>query len=189
LSHDDKIKYRRPYVAVNRQVISIIATGCIDVRLNPEELMRKFIPILAMLMCFGTNACIAFETDFDDLKRFDRSLPFWKLGRGVVNVLGGPQELLATMTNNAIKGSYYGSYDEGLYGSMAGSVNGYIGGFFPGLARAVKRMTTGALEIATFWKPEYGPTMDPTYGTRCMAFGERDYYDPSPYWNCGPPKW
>ena len=34
-----------------------------------------------------TCLSFAYETDFDDLKRFDRSLPAWKLGRGVVNII------------------------------------------------------------------------------------------------------
>jgi hypothetical protein len=47
-------------------------------------------------------------------------------------------------------------------------------------------MTTGAVEMLTFWKPEYGPTIDPTYGTRCKAWGEGDYFSPEPFWYTGP---
>lgn len=150
--------------------------------------MKKFviISIAAILTVALTCSCFAFETDFDDIQRFDRNLPGWKLGRGIVNVLGAPQELFANWTNNAINGHYYGAYDQGLYGSMAGALNGFIAGTFPGVTRMLKRAGTGMLEIATFWKPEYGPTMDPTWGTRCRAFGEQDYFDPHPYWYLGP---
>ena len=83
------------------------------------------------------------------------------------------------MTNEALNGSYAGAYNEGMYGSVAGVLNGYIAGFSIGVVKGVKRMTTGAVEVLTFWKPEYGPTIDPTYGTRCKAFGDTDYFDPS----------
>ncbi|HMK34366.1 MAG TPA: hypothetical protein VK463_04810 [Desulfomonilaceae bacterium] len=150
--------------------------------------MKRFTTIIttAILLAATASLCFAFETDFDDLQRFDRTLPGWKLGRGVVNILGAPQELFANMTNNAINGNYYGAYDEGMYGSWAGAMNGYIAGMFPGVGRMLKRATTGMLEIATFWKPEYGPTMDPTYGTRCRAFGDEDYFNPNPFWYWGP---
>lgn len=65
-------------------------------------------------------------------------------------------------------------------------MNGYIAGFSIGVVKGVKRMTTGAVEVLTFWKPEYGPTIDPTYGTRCKAFGDTDYFDPEPFWYRGP---
>jgi len=149
--------------------------------------MKKTIFLVSVLfMITSVHTCFSFETDFDDLRRFDRSLPSWKLGRGIVNILGAPQEFFATVTNNAIKGNYNGAYEEGFYGSLAGSLNGYIGGTIPGINRMLRRFTTGMLEVATFWKPEYGPTMEPQYGTRCRAFGDQDYFDPDPFWYLGP---
>ncbi len=86
------------------------------------------------------------------------------------------------MTNNAIKGAYKGAYDGGFQGYVAGGTNGLIAGIVPGLVYGFRRMTTGALEILTFWKPEYGPTMDPEYGTRNLAFGNQDYFRSEPFW-------
>lgn len=140
---------------------------------------------LAFTVCIG-GWCFAFETDFDDLNRFDRNLPGWKLGRGITNILFAPNELFAHTTNNAIKGAYAGAYDGGLHGYMAGSLNGFLAGIGPGMIGMVRRITTGALEIATFWKPEYGPTLDPQWGTRCLAGGPLDLFDPDPYWYNGP---
>jgi putative exosortase-associated protein (TIGR04073 family) len=144
------------------------------------------IAIIVLAMVSFGSMCLAYETDFDDLKRFDRNLPAWKLGRGFVNILSLPEEIFANMTNNAINGSYNGAYSEGLHGSVAGALNGYIAGIIPGVCKGVRRMTTGMLEILTFWKPEYGPTIDPQYGTRCKAFGEQDYFNPQPFWYWGP---
>ena len=83
--------------------------------------MKKFVLIAtaAILMASLASLSFAYETDFDDLNRFDRTLPGWKLGRGIVNILGAPQELFANMTNNAINGSYSGTYDEGINGSIS----------------------------------------------------------------------
>lgn len=141
---------------------------------------------LAMVMTLASLGP-AYETDFDDLREFDRNLPGWKLGRGVVNIISGPHELITHVTNNAIKGAYHGAYDGGLQGYLAGSVNGMIAGTGKGMLYALRRMTTGALEILTFWKPEYSPTMEPLYGTRNLAFGYRDYRTPgTPFWYGGP---
>ncbi len=137
--------------------------------------------VLAIPVC-------AYETDFDDLREFNRDLPGWKLGRGFVNMLSGPHEFTTHIANNSIQGAYNGSYDGGFQGYLAGSANGLIAGIWPGLKHGVRRMTVGALEMITFWSPEYGPTMDPTYGTRNMAFGEQDYFDPNPFWYNGPPR-
>lgn len=136
----------------------------------------------SLIMVIGCCA-FAYETDFDDLGRFDRNLPAWKFGRGVTNMMSGPYELLTHMTNNAIKGAYHGSYDGGFKGNISGALNGFIAGTGTGLLYGLRRMTVGALEMLTFWKPEYGPTMDPTYGTRNLAWGRQDYFDPDqPYW-------
>lgn len=152
--------------------------------------MKKFsaIAIIALVMATMAATSFAYETDFDDLRRFDRNLPSWKLGRGFVNILNGPSELFAAMTNNAIDGNYYGAYDEGIMGAMSGGLNGAIAGVLPGVYNMVRRMTTGTLEILTFWKPEYGPTVDPTWATRCRAWPEQDYFDPNPFWYSGPPR-
>jgi|WetSurMetagenome_2_1015567.scaffolds.fasta_scaffold584283_1 putative exosortase-associated protein (TIGR04073 family) len=133
-------------------------------------------------------ACWSFgyETDFDDLHQFDRNLPGWKLGRGVVNILSAPHEFFANVTNNAIRGAHKGAYYDGLHGYVMGSLNGFIAGIGPGVSCGFRRMTTGALEILTFWKPEYGPTVDPEYGTHNRAFGDRDYYNPKNFWYNGP---
>jgi hypothetical protein len=152
--------------------------------------MRKLIiTAMATALMLGI-ACwsFAYETDFDDLQNFDRNLPGWKLGRGVVNILSAPHEFLANITNNAIKGAYKGSYYDGLQGYFAGSLNGFIAGIGPGVYCGLRRMTTGALEILTFWKPEYGPTIDPEYGTHNQAFGAQDYYNPDNFWYNGPPR-
>jgi hypothetical protein len=154
--------------------------------LIPEDVRMSILKIAlaAVLVAVVGGKALAFETDFDDLKHFDRSLPAWKLGRGVVDVLSGPHELFAHMTNAAIDGGYYGAYDDGLQGFMAGSANGFIAGSLTGAVAMAKRMTTGLLEIVTFWKPEYGPTLDPEYGTRCQA--DPHYFDPEPFWYLGP---
>ena len=144
---------------------------------------KTLIFTIALVLALGAAYhALAYETDFDDIQEFDRSLPFWKFGRGVTNVLSGPHELLTHMTNNSIKGAYKGAYDGGFHGYLAGATNGLIAGTFTGLIAGFRRMTTGALEILTFWKPEYGPTMDPEYGTRNLAFGSQDYFNPQPFW-------
>ncbi len=152
--------------------------------------MKKFLILaVAMVLLIGISCwSFAFETDFDDLNNFDRCLPAWKLGRGFVDLISGPHELATHFANSAINGAYVGSYESGCWGNIAGSLNGMIAGTASGLVYGLKRMTLGALEIATFWKPEYGPTMDPEYGTRCRAFGDQDYFDPNPFWYTGPPR-
>ncbi len=143
--------------------------------------------VITLVLCLSlVGLAQAFETDFDDIERFDRSLPAWKFGRGIVNILSGPREFCTHMSNNAIKGAYVGAYDGSLQGYIAGATNGYIAGFFPGLYYGLRRMTVGALEVITFWKPEYGPTLDPHYGTRVDAMGYQDFFDPDPYWYNGP---
>jgi putative exosortase-associated protein (TIGR04073 family) len=155
-----------------------------------EDQMRKFLTIVStcLLVCGAASWSPAFETDFDDLRRFDNNLPGWKLGRGIVNMFGLPHEMVTHVTNNAIKGAYAGSYEGGFFGYLAGSANGIIAGFFPGVYYGVRRMTTGAVEVLTFWRPEYGPTIDPQYGSRNLAFTERDYFNENPYWYTGPPR-
>jgi hypothetical protein len=129
----------------------------------------------------------SFESDFDDLNRFDQSLPAWKFGRGVVNLISLPNELFTNMTNESIKGAYVGAQDGALTGYFAGSANGMIAGTAIGLYKGVKRMTVGAIEMLTFWKPEFGPTMEPLYGTRNASFsGPDDYYSLQPWWYNGP---
>jgi putative exosortase-associated protein (TIGR04073 family) len=140
--------------------------------------------LILALAIVGTG--FAFETDFDDLNKFERNLPGWKFGRGIVNIVMAPLELITHTTNNAIKGGYWGAYDGGAKGWVAGSTNGFIAGIGPGVYNTVKRATTGVLEVLTFWKPEYGPTMEPEYGTRNLAWGKRDYFDSDPFWYTGP---
>lgn len=154
----------------------------------PEDEMTKIVTIaLAVILTVGMGGwASAYETDFDDLQQFDRSLPAWKFGRGIVNMLGAPMELFSNMTNAAINGAYYGAYDGALQGYVAGSFNGLIAGSFTGAHRMARRFTTGALEVLTFWKPEYGPTMDPLYGTRDRSFNDSDYFNPDPFWYVGP---
>lgn len=152
--------------------------------------MKKLLTTaIAVILVMGMGCwAFAYETDFDDLQRFDRSLPAWKLGRGFVNLLTAPQELVSNITNNAINGAYQGAYDGGLHGYMAGSLNGFIAGSIVGMQKMAKRATTGCLEILTFWKPEYGPTMEPQYGTRDRSFTDLDYFNPDPFWYVGPPR-
>jgi hypothetical protein len=156
--------------------------------LIPEEKMKICLTasVAIILLVVAGGASFGFETDFDDLNNFDRSLPAWKLGRGVVNFLTAPGELFTHMANAAIDGGYYGAYDGGLQGYLAGSTNGMIAGSFTGACQMMKRATTGLMEIVTFWKPEYGPTMDPEYGTRFR--GDPFYFDPEPFWYVGPPR-
>jgi len=150
---------------------------------------RFLISAVATVLVIGMSCwSFAYETDFDDLNSFDRSLPAWKLGRGVVNMASGPHELFTHISNAAINGAYNGAYESGFHGHMAGTINGMIAGTLTGIVAGVKRTTVGILEIATFWKPEYGPTLDPEYGTRCRAFGDQDYFDPDPFWYTGPPR-
>jgi putative exosortase-associated protein (TIGR04073 family) len=150
--------------------------------------MRKllFAAVAALLVLSFAGRSPAYETDFDDLQRFDRNLPSWKFGRGVSNIVGGPAELFTSVTNNALEGAYYGAYDEGVQGAVAGSFNGFVAGIFPGFVNALRRMTTGGLEMLTFWKPEYGPTLDPTWQTRCRAWPDQDFFNPEPFWYWGP---
>lgn len=150
--------------------------------------MKKLLIISTALLLTLAMASVsaAFETDFDDLHKFDRSLPAWKFGRGVTNILTAPYELIANTTNEAIAGSYEGAYDGGLQGSLAGGFNGFIAGTFSGTWKGLRRLTTGALEMITFWKPEYGPTIEPEWGTRNAAFGSIDYFNADPYWYWGP---
>lgn len=142
--------------------------------------------LLALFATFIWNPALADETEFDNLLSYGNNLPGWKFGRGLTNVLLGPHELFATMTNSAIAGSYDGAYRAGFHGSIAGSLNGYIAGSGLGLKRMVKRMTMGCLEMLTFWRPEYGPTTKHPYGTRSMVFGHQDYFDQDPFWYNGP---
>ncbi len=153
-----------------------------------DATMKKMLIIhAAVLIALAmVSATWAFETDFDDLQKFDRSLPAWKFGRGITNIFTAPYELVVNPTNEAIQGGYHGAYDNGLQGWIAGSFNGFIAGTFSGALKAFRRMTTGALEMATFWKPEYGPTVEPEYGTRNLAFGSIDYFNPDPFWYWGP---
>lgn len=137
--------------------------------------------VLVLALGAGYQA-LAYETDFDDIQEFDRNLPSWKFGRGVTNILSGPHELLTHMSNNAIKGAYKGAYEGGLHGYLCGATNGFIAGIVPGLISGFRRMTTGALEMITFWKPEYGPTVDPEYGTHDLSYGSRDYFNDDPFW-------
>jgi hypothetical protein len=153
-----------------------------------EDEMKKLVTTaMAAVLVLGVACwCFGYETDFDDLRQFDRSLPCWKLGRGVVNILSAPRELYINMLDNAMKGADNGAYYGGLHGYVMGSLNGFIAGIGPGLACSMKRLTTGALEILTFWKPEYGPTIDPQYGTHNRSFGDRDYYNPNNFWYYDP---
>jgi hypothetical protein len=148
---------------------------------------RFFITATAAILILGIGCwSFAYETDFDDLQRLDRNLPSWKFGRGIVNILSFPHELISNMTNGAIQGAYTGSYYDGLYGYVAGSLNGFIAGTGSGVYCGMRRVTTGMLEVLTFWKPEYGPTIDPLYGTHNQAFTSRDYYNPDNFWYNGP---
>lgn len=147
---------------------------------------RSAVCIFIALVGASSWALAGDETSFDDLQKFDRSLPAWKFGRGIVNILCGPHELFASMTNNAINGAYYGAYQGSFPGYVAGSINGFIGGAGPGLVKMVRRMSTGCLEVLTFWKCEYGPTLDPIYGTPSKVFGAEDFFDKEPFWYGGP---
>ncbi len=154
-----------------------------------EDGMNKitFAALTMLLTLVMVGGSFGYETDFDDLNRFDYSLPPWKFGRGVVNFLSLPHEVFANMTNEAIKGAYFGAYDGALPGYIAGTANGMIAGAAVGFAKGWKRMATGIMEMVTFWKPEYGPTMEPTYGTRCKAYaGPDDYFSEHPWWYNGP---
>jgi hypothetical protein len=152
------------------------------------EKMNKFSIMLLVTILALCVGCLAFanETDFDDLQKFNRNLPGWKFARGMTNILTGPHELFAHMTNNAINGAYNGAYGGGFHGYIAGSVNGYLAGTGAGLYHMVKRMSLGCLDILTFWKPEYGPTTDQPFGTRSRAFENQDYFDKIPFWYIGP---
>lgn len=156
-----------------------------------EENMKRLATVCAVLCAmwaFCQVATAAFESDFDDLRQVDRNLRGWKLGRGFTNILLGPHEFVTHLSNNAIKGASVGAYQNGFTGYFAGSTTGFIAGIGPGIYYAAKRMSLGVLEVLTFWKPEYGPTMDPAFGTRSYKWGFRDYYDPEPFWYPGPEK-
>jgi len=156
---------------------------------SSEDVMKRTLTAIAVVILTLVITCLSFayETDFDDLKRFDRSLPAWKLGRGVVNILSGPYELCVNIGNGMIDGAYVGAYDGAFQGYLAGAGNGFIAGTLSGAYLGARRLTVGALEILTFWKPEFGPTIEPLYGTRDKAMaGPQDYFDPDPWWYNGP---
>jgi putative exosortase-associated protein (TIGR04073 family) len=150
--------------------------------------MRKLVTTATAVTLVLGMACfaLAYESDFDDLYEFNRGLPGWKLGRGVTNILSAPYEVFVNMTNNAIDGATKGAYYDGLQGYLMGSLNGFIAGVGPGVWNGFRRMTTGALEILTFWKPEYGPTIDPEYGTHNRSFPAFDYYNTNNFWYVRP---
>jgi len=151
--------------------------------------MKRTLTASAVVILTLVITCLSFayETDFDDLKRFDRNLPAWKLGRGVVNILSGPHELFTNIGNEMINGAYVGAYDGALQGYLAGAGNGFVAGTLSGVYLGVRRVAVGALEVLTFWKPEFGPTIEPLYGTRDKAMaGPQDYFSPDPWWYNGP---
>jgi len=141
-----------------------------------------------MALLLLVNGAIAgdCETEFDQLIPTNRVLPSWKLGRAATDVLGGPHELFAYMTNYAALGSYNGAYHDGFYGSVSGAVAGYVAGFFPGLYHMVKRMSTGCLDMVTFWRPDVRPINRPTHALRGLGSETSDYFDKDPYWYIGP---
>ncbi|MGB9616040.1 MAG: hypothetical protein ACP5M0_12835 [Desulfomonilaceae bacterium] len=145
------------------------------------------VSLILFVLCF-THAVAAgvCETEFDQLMPADRPLPYGKLGRGATDVLGGPHELFAYMTNYAILGSYNGAYTDGFYGSVSGAVAGYVSGFFPGVYHMVKRMSAGCLDMLTFWRPDFRPVSKPTHALRGLGSGPSDYFDKEPYWYMGP---
>lgn len=160
-----------------------------DVESTEDQMRKTGTIVLAVVLVMGMGGLsFAYETDFDDLQRFDRSLRWWKFGRGIVNIVTAPAEIFSNMNNYAINGAYYGAYDGSLQGYVAGATNGFIAGSLVGVKRSLQRATTGALEVLTFWKPEYGPTMEPLYGTRSRLWQEHDYFNPNPFWYIGPPR-
>lgn len=142
--------------------------------------------ILVVLCCTHAAAAGVCETEFDQLIPADRPLPYGKLGRAATDVLGGPHELFAYMTNYAILGSYNGAYTDGFYGSVSGAVAGYVSGFFPGVYHMVRRMSAGCLDMLTFWRPDFRPVSKPTHALRGLGSGPSDYFDKEPYWYMGP---
>lgn len=128
------------------------------------------------------------ETDFDRLITTDKRVPAWKLGRAATDILCGPNELFAYMTDYAVLGSYSGAYSGGFYGSVSGALAGYVAGFFPGLYHMVKRMSTGCLDMVTFWRPDVRPIHRSTNVLRGLGSGPSDYFDKEPYWYFGPPR-
>lgn len=150
--------------------------------------MKKLLALVtALVLILGIGSIsLAYESDFDDIHQADRNLAFWKLGRGVMNVFALPHELLTNMTNEAIKGGRQGAYEGAWPGYIAGSFNGAIAGACMGFKKGFERLTRGGLEILTFWKPEYGPTIDPAFGTRAIQFGQQDFFEDEPFWDYGP---
>jgi len=138
------------------------------------------------IMVVGGSEVFCGEVEFDHLGRVEANLPSWKFSRGLNNVLGGPHELVTYMTNYATLGSYHGAFENGFYGYVSGAMTGYAAGFFPGLYHMVKRMSSGCLDMLTFWRPEYGPVHGPTYGLRGLASGSTDYFQKDPFWYFGP---
>ncbi|MDQ1240528.1 MAG: hypothetical protein QG577_2714 [Thermodesulfobacteriota bacterium] len=158
-----------------------------NVSLQDLNMSLKAIWLLVLgILVLGGSDALAGEVEFDHLGRVDVCLPSWKFSRGLNNVLGGPHELVTYMTNYAIQGSYNGAYENGFYGYVSGATTGYVAGIFPGLYHMVKRMSSGCLEILTFWRPEYGPVTGPTYGVRGLASGSTDYFNKDPFWYVGP---
>lgn len=176
--------------ACGKQISSLsLHERAVGILMSEEKMKKLLAMVTALVLIVGVGgSALAYESDFDDIHKTNRDLPFWKLGRGVVNLFGLPHELVTNMTNESIKGGRQGAYEGSWPGFMAGSLNGALAGMAIGIKKGLERMTRGGLEILTFWKPEYGPTIEPTWGTRSMQFGQQDFYESEPFWDTGPPK-
>ncbi len=154
----------------------------------PAAIMVSLVAVL--FLCSLANAAGAgnSETEFDQLIPGNIQLPSWKLGRAATDVLGGPNELFSYMTHYAILGSYKGAYHEGFYGSVSGALSGYVAGFFPGLYHMVKRMSSGCLDMLTFWRPDTRPVEISNHALKRLGSGPSDYFDKEPFWYMGPPR-
>ena len=75
-----------------------------------------------------------------------------KLGRGIVNVLTGPIELIKQPLVEAEKGESVGEF-----------VTGLVYGVFAGVAWTIYRELDGVYEIVTFYLPSLPPAIDPPY--------------------------
>jgi putative exosortase-associated protein (TIGR04073 family) len=75
-----------------------------------------------------------------------------KLGRGMVNIVTGPIELVKQPLVEAEKGESFGEFMTGLaYGTIAG------------VAWMLYRDLDGVYEVATFYLPSLGPAINPEY--------------------------
>jgi putative exosortase-associated protein (TIGR04073 family) len=127
--------------------------------------MKRFCLVLALAVCFGAMAYgVAAADEFTGgyiIASYQKTVgpvpsPFFdaakKLGRGVVNIVSGPIELVKQPIVEADKGESVGEFFTGL---------GY--GLLAGVAWTFYRDLDGIYEVATCYLPSLKPAINPEY--------------------------